>query len=231
MTEEPRTVADLITWRHLGMLERALAPFRARAARLSSWGTTLAQVLATGGRLLVAGNGGSAAEAQHLAAELVGRMRADRPPYSAIALSAETSSLTAIGNDYGYDEVFARQVRAHGRKGDVLVALSTSGRSPNLLAAVHAAREVGLRRWAFTGPAPNPLADACEDALAVPSDDPQTVQELHLVAVHLLCHQVELALGTAADRTAGTVSAADGAVGASVDSAVGVRADHGWRAP
>ena len=149
---------------------------------------------AAGGRLLVAGNGGSAAEAQHLAAELVGKLRDDRAPLSAIALSAETSSLTAIGNDYGFDEVFARQVRAHGRPGDILLLLSTSGASPNLLAAARAGREVGLRCWAFTGPAPNPLADACDEVLAVPSADPQVVQELHLVSAHVLCEYVDRAL-------------------------------------
>jgi D-sedoheptulose 7-phosphate isomerase len=192
-----RDGVDALTRRHLGSLTRALNLFGAQAAKLRDWGTILAGVLCDGGRLLVAGNGGSAAEAQHLTAELVGKMGADRRPLSAIALSAETSSLTAIGNDYGYAEVFARQVRAHGRRGDVLLTLSTSGGSANLLAAEAAAREIGLRRWAFTGPEPNPLAAASEDALAVPSADPQTVQELHLVGVHLLCAHVEAALPAA----------------------------------
>ena len=138
----------------------------------------------------MAGNGGSAAEAQHLAGELVGRFDGERLPLPAIALHADTSAITAIGNDYGYDEVFARQVRAHGRPGDVLVLLSTSGRSANLLAAA----EVGMVTWALTGAAPNPLAGACDDALAVPSPDQQTVQELHLVSVHLLCAHLEAAL-------------------------------------
>jgi len=182
---DPRT-AD-----HLESLRRALPGLQAQASTLLDWGATLAAVLARDGRLLVAGNGGSAAEAQHLAAELVGRMRSDRRPLSAIALTAETSSLTAIGNDYGYAEVFARQVRAHGRPGDVLLTLSTSGRSPNLLAASAAAREVGMLRWALTGPAPNPLAQRSDAALCVDSPDPQTVQELHLVCVHLLCAHIE----------------------------------------
>ncbi|HEX5741209.1 MAG TPA: SIS domain-containing protein [Pilimelia sp.] len=173
----------------------ALLPFRAAAAPLlARWGSDLAWTLGCGGRLLVAGNGGSAAEAQHLTAELVGKLRDDRQPLSAIALTAETSSLTAIGNDYGYEEVFARQVRAHGRADDVLVTLSTSGRSRNLLAAVEAAAEVGMRSWALTGPAPNPLAAASDQALAVPSDEPQVVQELHLLAVHIMCTHVDLAL-------------------------------------
>src|SRR3954468_20035194 len=125
---------------HLTALAAALVPYRAAAAgRLARWGGQLAWPLGRGGRLLAAGNGGSAAEAQHLAAELVGKLREDRTPLSAIALCADSASVTAISNDYGYDQVFARQVRAHGRPGDVLLVFSTSGRSPNLLAAVHAA--------------------------------------------------------------------------------------------
>jgi D-sedoheptulose 7-phosphate isomerase len=181
---------------HLTSLSAAIGPFRRSAELLARWGTELAWTLGQGGRLLVAGNGGSAAEAQHLAAELVGKLREDRPALSAIALHAETSSLTAIGNDYGYAEVFARQVRAHGRPDDVLLLLSSSGRSENLLAAAAAAREIGVRRWAFTGPAPNPLAAACDEALAAPATDGQVVQELHLVAAHVLCEQVDLALPT-----------------------------------
>jgi D-sedoheptulose 7-phosphate isomerase len=176
---------------HLTALADALLPFREVAGKLADWGGQLAGILGTGGRLLVAGNGGSAAEAQHLTAELVGKLRADRIPLSALALHAETSSGTAIANDYGYPEVFARQVRAHGRPGDVLLLLSTSGRSPNLLAAADAGREAGLRTWAFTGPVPNPLARRCHDVLAVPSPESQVVQELHLVAAHLLCEYVD----------------------------------------
>jgi D-sedoheptulose 7-phosphate isomerase len=176
---------------HLSQLDGALPAFREEARRLRDWGADLAWTLGHGGRLLVAGNGGSAAEAQHLAAELVGKLRDDRTPYSAIALNAETSSITAIGNDYGFEEVFARQVRAHGRRGDVLLLMSTSGRSPNLLAAAEAALDLGLRCWAFTGPTPNPLAKVATETLAVRSDEPQVVQELHLVAVHLLCEYFE----------------------------------------
>ncbi|WP_442792035.1 D-sedoheptulose-7-phosphate isomerase [Micromonospora sp. NBC_01796] len=188
---------------HLAGLASALLPYRRVAGDLARWGDELADRLARGGRLLVAGNGGSAAEAQHLAAELVGKLRADRAPLSAIALSAETSSLTAIGNDYGFEEVFARQVRAHGRRDDILLLLSTSGRSANLIRAARAGREAGLRCWAFTGPVPNPLAEVCAEVLAVPSPDPQVVQELHLVSAHLLCEYVELALPTALGVPAG----------------------------
>ncbi|WP_422774373.1 D-sedoheptulose-7-phosphate isomerase [Plantactinospora sp. WMMC1484] len=179
---------------HLAGLASALLPYRAEAGRLARWGDELARLLAGGGRILVAGNGGSAAEAQHLAAELVGKLRDDRAPLSAIALCAETSSLTAIGNDYGFDEVFARQVRAHGRPDDVLLLLSTSGRSANLVRAARAGRELGMRCWALTGPTPNPLADACTDVLAVPYPDSQVVQELHLVSAHVLCAYVDVHL-------------------------------------
>ena len=179
---------------HLGGLAAALRPFRGHAAVLATWGERLAWHLGRGGRLLVCGNGGSAAEAQHLAAELVGRLRDDRVPLSAIALTADSSAVTAIGNDYGYDEVFARQVRAHGRPGDVLMALSTSGHSPNVRAAVRAARETGMRTWAMAGAGPSPVADACDEVLCCPSADSQVVQELHLVAVHVLCEYVDRTL-------------------------------------
>ncbi|MFY1649636.1 D-sedoheptulose-7-phosphate isomerase [Solwaraspora sp. WMMB762] len=196
---------------HLAGLAEALLPYRQVATRLGRWGAELAWTLGHGGRLLIAGNGGSAAEAQHLAAELVGKLRDDRTPLSAIALTAETSSLTAISNDFGFDEVFARQVRAHGRPGDILLLLSTSGRSGNLLAAARAGRDVGLRCWACTGPVPNPLAEACAEVLAVPAADPQVVQELHLVTAHLLCGYVDqtlpgvLGLAGTVDAVAGTV--------------------------
>src|SRR5690349_1597566 len=140
---------------HLRGLQESLRTLN--SSQLSQWGSNLARVLSAGGRLLVAGNGGSAAQAQHLSAELVGRLQTDRRALSAISLHADTSALTAIGNDFGFDQVFARQVAAHGRPGDVLMVLSTSGRSANLLAAVEQAAALGLDTWALTGPAPNPL--------------------------------------------------------------------------
>ena len=111
--------------------------------------------------------------------------------------TAEPSALTAITNDYGPDEVFARQVAAHGRPGDVCVLLSTSGGSANVVAAARRARELGLHAWALTGPAPNPLADACDEALCVPAAETAAVQELHLVALHLVCAAMDLAMGAA----------------------------------
>jgi D-sedoheptulose 7-phosphate isomerase len=176
------------------LAEAALA-FREQVPTIEAWGRRLAGVLRAGGRLLPSGNGGSAAEAQHLTAELVGRFEDERRPLSAIPLHGDTSSVTAIGNDYGPAHVFARQVQAHGRRGDVLVCLSTSGRSPNVIAAADRARELGMTAWAVTGPGPNPLADACHDAITVRAAATSTVQEIHLAAVHLLCGVVDDVLG------------------------------------
>jgi type III pantothenate kinase len=183
---------------HAAELRRALRSATAGLERVEVWGERLAARLLDDGRLLVVGNGGSAAQAQHLTAELVGRFESERRPLSAICLHADASSLTAIANDYGIEEVYARQVQAHGRPGDVLLALSTSGRSPNVVAAAAAAREAGLTVWALTGPGPNRLADLCDDALCLPAARPATVQELHLVAIHVLCGAVDAAVATAA---------------------------------
>ncbi|MEU6969023.1 SIS domain-containing protein [Kitasatospora aureofaciens] len=181
--------------RHCRALETAIGALRAHhLPLLTGWGEALAGLLPAGCRLLAAGNGGSAAQAQHLTAELVGRYRGERAAYSAISLHAETSSLTAIGNDYGFEEVFARQVEAHGSAGDVLVLLSTSGRSPNLLAAADTARALGLGVWAMTGPAPNPLAERADEALAVEAPESATVQEVHLAALHMVCEAFDAAL-------------------------------------
>lgn len=178
---------------------RAVAPvlnaLELESPRLARWATHLAERLEAGGRLLVAGNGGSAAEAQHLAAEFVGRFRGERRPYAAIALNTDSSAVTAIGNDYGFQEVFARQVRAHARPGDVVLLLSTSGASANLLAAARASTESGAVSWAITGPAPNPLASACDDAITLPGASPN-VQEVELVAVHALCVAFDVLVGT-----------------------------------
>ena len=185
----PDTCTHLTGADHVASLTAALGSLNGQLDALDRWGRLIADVLCgeDRGRLLAAGNGGSAAQAQHLTAELVGRYRADRPPFSAICLTAETSSLTAIANDYPADELFARQVEAHGRAGDVLVLLSTSGRSPNAVAAARRARECGITVLAMTGPAPNPLAGACDDAVCIDSPWTATVQECHLVALHLVC--------------------------------------------
>ncbi|MEX2982862.1 SIS domain-containing protein [Streptomyces sp. C36] len=180
---------------HCGRLLTALRRFREdNADTARRWGTRLAAGLGAGGRLLAAGNGGSAAQAQHLTAELVGRYREDRAPFSALALHTDTSSCTAIVNDYGPDELFARQVRAHARPGDVLILLSTSGASTNLLRAAEAGHAAAADVWALTGPAPNPLAEAGDESLCVAAGTTATVQELHLVAVHLMCDAFDAAL-------------------------------------
>jgi phosphoheptose isomerase len=184
--------------RHLPLLRRALADLERQAPLVERWGAELAAVLGGGGRLLAAGNGGSAGEAQHLTAELVGRFETpDRKPLSAIALCAETSSLTAIGNDFGFEHAFARQVTAHGREGDVLVLLTTSGRSHNLVQAARAGREAGLRVWAMTGPVPNPVADLADEVLAIDVASTTAVQEAQLVAVHAICAALESRLALA----------------------------------
>jgi D-sedoheptulose 7-phosphate isomerase len=205
MSVAPRTAAEVVSpdtcthltgQDHVSSLTDALDSVTAQVDALDRWGRLLADVLCgeSRGRLLAAGNGGSAAQAQHLTAELVGRYRADRPPFSAICLTAETSSLTAIANDYPADELFARQVEAHGRPGDVLVLLSTSGRSPNVVAAARRARECGITALALTGPAPNPLAAAADEAVCIESPWTATVQECHLVALHLVCAAFDAAV-------------------------------------
>jgi D-sedoheptulose 7-phosphate isomerase len=169
----------------------ALESLRAQSDRLAAWGVELAKRLMRGQRLLAAGNGGSAAEAQHLTAELVGRFDGERIPFSAISLHAESSAVTAISNDYGYDDVFARQVRAHGRSGDILILLSTSGRSPNLLRAAEAASRLNIATWALTGSGPNPLAEACDQAIMVDALN-ANAQEGHLIALHAVCRAFDL---------------------------------------
>lgn len=188
---------------HFGGLTEALRVAERHASHLEAWGGELAARLTGGARLLVAGNGGSAAEAQHLTAELVGRYRGERTAFSALALSAETSSVTAIGNDYGFAEVYARQVRAHARPGDLLLLLSTSGRSRNLVEAARAAERLGVTSWAMTGAGPNPLSIVCTDAICFDGPSPH-VQECQLAAIHAICEVFDRHCGAMLD---GAVSA------------------------
>lgn len=169
----------------------------------------LADTLAAGGTVLLCGNGGSAADAQHLAAELTGRFVEDRRPLPAVALTTDTSALTAIANDYGYDRVFARQVQALGRKGDLLVAISTSGRSASVLQAVTAARQRGMRTVGLTGGDGGALAAAVDVAVVVPTTTTARIQETHITIAHIACEVVEQRLF---DRT--MASAADGVAAA-----------------
>jgi D-sedoheptulose 7-phosphate isomerase len=190
-----------LTTGHVAALRAALESFDGAAREAAGMGADLARALCSGSRLFVAGNGGSAAQAEHLSGEIVGRYCDDRRPFSAVALHADGSASTAIANDYGWDEVYARQLEAHARPGDVAVLMSTSGRSTNMVAAAERARSCGVRSWAFTGPAPNPLAAVCERALVVEAATTATVQELHLVALHLVCEAFDAAV-TALDAGA-----------------------------
>jgi D-sedoheptulose 7-phosphate isomerase len=177
----------------LAALQRAnrdatlLATARAIAAAIIA-------ALRSGNKLLIIGNGGSAADAQHIAAEIVGRYKQDRAAYAAIALTTDTSALTAIANDYGFEQVFARQVTGLGQRGDVLLALSTSGRSPNILAALRTARENGIVTIGFTGTKGKTLGEFCDHLFVSPSDDTPVVQQIHLTAAHGICDEIEQAM-------------------------------------
>jgi D-sedoheptulose 7-phosphate isomerase len=162
----------------------------------------LASCFEQGGKLLICGNGGSAADAQHFAAEFMNRFRIDRRPWPAIALSTDTSVLTSIANDAAYEDVFARQVEALGRPGDVLIAMSTSGRSANVLAALTAAREHELVTIGFTGEAGSEqMAGTCDLVLAVPSNDTARIQECHEFVYHVIAGLVEARLSPSRDHS------------------------------
>ena len=165
--------------------------FAERTSQVLRAGRALSRGLLAGGKVLVFGNGGSAADAQHLAAELVGRYLKDRRALPAIALTTDASIVTAVGNDLGFDLVFRRQVEAHGRKGDVAVGISTSGRSPNVIKALETARASGLVTVALTGAGGGKLAGLVDHLIDVPSTDTPRVQEVHGLVVHLLCQIVE----------------------------------------
>ena len=147
--------------------------------------------MAAGGQLLVAGNGGSAADAQHIAAELTGRFLLERRPFRALALHANTSSLTAVGNDFGYDQVFARELTAHARPGDVLLAISTSGNSPNILRAIEAARQAKVSVIGLTGESGGQMRAACDLCIRVPTKSTPRMQEMHITIGHTICELLE----------------------------------------
>lgn len=154
----------------------------------------IALALRNGAKLLVAGNGGSAADAQHIAGEFLSRLNFDRAPLPAVALTTDTSVLTAIGNDYGFDRVFERQVRGLGQRGDVFIAISTSGRSPNILRALEAASELGITTIGFTGDGKREIDAHCQHCLAAPSGETPLIQQIHIVAAHAICGLVEMDL-------------------------------------
>lgn len=154
-------------------------------------GQAICTALSAGRKILLCGNGGSAADAQHIAAELVGRYEQHRRAWPAIALTTDTSALTAVSNDYGYEELFARQIRALATPGDVLVAISTSGKSPNVLRAAQTARELGCATIALTGAGGEPLSSICDLAVIVPSNRTSRVQEAHITIGHLWCEMVD----------------------------------------
>lgn len=156
------------------------------------------KALKQGRKILLAGNGGSAADAQHIAAEIIGRYKRDRAAWPAVALTTDTSALTAIANDYGFERVFARQVEGLGQPGDVFIGITTSGRSPNILAALEVARQRGLVTVGMTGPSGGSMGALCDHLLVAPGPETALVQQIHLMAAHAICDEIEVALGTPA---------------------------------
>jgi D-sedoheptulose 7-phosphate isomerase len=154
----------------------------------------VADALKAGNKLLLIGNGGSAADAQHIAAEIVGRYKQERPGWAAIALTTDTSALTAIANDYGFEQIFARQIQGLARRGDVLFALTTSGRSPNILAGLRTARDMGVTTIGFTGAKGESMRASCDHLFIAPTEDTPVVQQIHMMAMHAICDEVERAL-------------------------------------
>lgn len=166
----------------------------ARMAQLGRLAAMCIGIYRSGNKILVAGNGGSAADAQHFAGELVSRFAFDRPGLPAIALTTDTSILTAIGNDYGYERLFSRQLEANGRPGDLFLGISTSGNSPNVLLAAETARKMSIKVVGLTGEGGGKLASLCDECLCVPSKSTPRIQECHLIVEHILCACVEEAL-------------------------------------
>jgi D-sedoheptulose 7-phosphate isomerase len=179
---------------HRTMLDVALAQLTTRAMSLSEVAALLVETLRSGHKVLVAGNGGSAAEAQHFAAELVGRFKRERAPYAVLSLTTDTSILTAVANDYGYQDVFARQVLAFGQPGDLFIAFSTSGESENMVQAATVAQKCLMTVIAVTGERPNRLERLADVTVRVPIADTALVQELHMIVTHTLCDIAETEL-------------------------------------
>jgi len=170
---------------------KTIANLTEQAESIRLAGSTLADTLIAGGKILTCGNGGSAAEALHLAEEMIGRYRDDRPPLAAVCLNADPTALTCIANDFGFDAVFDRQVRGLGKAGDALVIFSTSGKSPNIRLALEAARELGMKTIGMLGKGGGACGPLCDVPLIVGSDDTAHIQESHQVMMHLLLEAVE----------------------------------------
>jgi D-sedoheptulose 7-phosphate isomerase len=185
-TAEQKAIAELIEGSDvIRQTATFLAPAIVAVAEL------MIETLQAGGKLLICGNGGSAADAQHFAAELVGRFRRERPSWSAVALTVDASILTSLGNDFGFEQIFARQVQALGRPDDILVAISTSGRSKNVLAAVAVAAALSMKTIGLTGEGASLLGDMVDRHLPIPSANTAFIQQGHMAVIHVLCELIE----------------------------------------
>ena len=178
----------------ISMHRQAVAALEADHAVLGKIAAALSASALSGGKILICGNGGSAADSQHIAGEFVGRFKKERRAIAAVALSTDTSILTCIGNDYGFESVFSRQVEALGKRGDALIAISTSGSSPNVLSAARKARETGMLTVGFLGKNGGAILPYCDLAFLAPATDTPRVQELHILAAHIICELVENAV-------------------------------------
>jgi D-sedoheptulose 7-phosphate isomerase len=188
----PATLLQRSLQEHLDAIQALL---QTRLGEIERSGEMICVALSQGRKILLCGNGGSAADAQHIAAELVGRYELERRAWPSIALTTDTSALTALSNDFGYQEVFARQVQALATEGDVLIALSTSGSSANVIRAVEAAKKLSCRTIALTGGVGEPLSSLCDLVVSVPSDRTSRIQEAHITIGHLWCEMVDAQLG------------------------------------
>ncbi len=177
--------------------QAAAAALAADPSVIEAISAALAKTVLSGGKILICGNGGSAADSQHIAGEFVGRFKKERRAIAAIALTTDTSVLTCLGNDYGFDRVFERQVEALGRPGDLLIAISTSGSSPNVLKAAIKAGETGMAVVGFLGKRGGSILPHCSLAFQAPADDTPRVQEMHILAAHMICELVEDAVAAA----------------------------------
>ena len=155
----------------------------------------IAAAVKAGGKIMLCGNGGSASDSQHIAAEFIGRFTVDREPISALALTTDTSILTCVGNDYAFDQIFARQIKGLGRQGDILIAISTSGNSGNVIKAVNQAKEQGIKTIGLLGRNGGELAKCCDMSLVIPHQQTARIQEMHILIGHIICHSVETHLG------------------------------------